>query len=765
MFAESATAHNDTARIFCTPDSDATSFADELRIRADATLPAFKIVSVEVATNVGSFAVDVETSINDPSEPEPTAILVVSPIRHPSSLINSLIRQAANSGSKIKLVVMTTTLNLSVEELGNLEAEMRRSLEAYNIDEHSIDFVKEITFESNPQSRRALSDKILENLSIRGSGLLSEIHRYTEPPSLGAQYDSRGKIVFSFVGASETVYTLRKLEESILDPSHPDSQDPSGSMGPTHFADARVVILAGIVVARYILESASRKRASLEKRRIAAAIIQTWEGLRLSGRVGSDECLPEAYATLCLAVNAESRQVYAASDSEPYDAFGLAMSASSSLIRGASAWSIIRNRDLPLNEMQDFDSVGELVRSPRVNAAIASFLTLSILRLDVILSDSIPAITRLVRRIDLSASLSPVIAGHRLQHSRSFGIVSSQKLSPSIETDEIPEIPVDEISRDISVWFNTTRRAEFNNGLEFRFSFESDFSAKPTFGLCHVTVPRGHHLGGKGATWKRIILRSDVAEIVKMKIMRKASFMKELRRSLNGSKILVFLHGFNTNFETAIRQAAQLKFDLQYEGEVAVFCWPTIGSLFAYQADKDRALASSIAFHEFVNFLQHKANASQIDLIVHSMGHMVLERALIEMDAAPNPSAFNLKTLIMAAPDMDVNLFGSSAHRIAKSSKHTTMYISKHDRALQASRVFNLGARVGFAPPVTVAAGIQTIDIGKSDRSLIGHGYFSTSRVIMDDIFKVLDGHRDPSLRPGLTKKTDLSVPYWTFPE
>ena len=54
-------------------------------------------------------------------------------------------------------------------------------------------------------------------------------------------------------------------------------------------------------------------------------------------------------------------------------------------------------------------------------------------------------------------------------------------------------------------------------------------------------------------------------------------------------QILLFVHGFNISFTDACSDAAQLAYDLNYQGTAMVFDWPSQARLFGYFADEESA--------------------------------------------------------------------------------------------------------------------------------------------------------------------------------
>ena len=58
------------------------------------------------------------------------------------------------------------------------------------------------------------------------------------------------------------------------------------------------------------------------------------------------------------------------------------------------------------------------------------------------------------------------------------------------------------------------------------------------------------------------------------------SVMKAARQQLQSSRafnnqLLVFVHGYNVDFDNAVRRAGQLAYDLNFDGPTFLFSWPS----------------------------------------------------------------------------------------------------------------------------------------------------------------------------------------------
>jgi esterase/lipase superfamily enzyme len=151
------------------------------------------------------------------------------------------------------------------------------------------------------------------------------------------------------------------------------------------------------------------------------------------------------------------------------------------------------------------------------------------------------------------------------------------------------------------------------------------------------------------------------------------------------------------------------------------------------------------------------------------MGNQIVVDSLYQESlTADNVS---LSELVMAAPDVDLDVFSSMVAGIKKVAKGITIYASGSDKALQLSKLKAGGVRLGDVPDTgpVVFAGIDTIDVTALGANVfeLNHRLFSSSRSVMDDLGRVLrdirpPGSRTPELR-GLPPGSDPPH-YWQYP-
>ena len=86
-------------------------------------------------------------------------------------------------------------------------------------------------------------------------------------------------------------------------------------------------------------------------------------------------------------------------------------------------------------------------------------------------------------------------------------------------------------------------------------------------------------------------------------------------------RALLFIHGYNQTFRTALMRAAQLKLDTQWRCAAALFSWSSEGKFDRYAADIER---SGYAVPELIQAI-HALDAAgvRVEIVAHSMGSRV----------------------------------------------------------------------------------------------------------------------------------------------
>jgi esterase/lipase superfamily enzyme len=152
-------------------------------------------------------------------------------------------------------------------------------------------------------------------------------------------------------------------------------------------------------------------------------------------------------------------------------------------------------------------------------------------------------------------------------------------------------------------------------------------------------------------------------------------------------RVLVFTHGYNTPFDAAVIRFAQIVDDTRFEGLPILFSWPSRGGITDYGYDKDSANYSRDAMENLLATLAREPGISGIDIFAHSMGNWLTMETLRQLAIAKDERTLGrLGTIVLAAPDVDMDVFRTQIARLGPLASHMVVYASKDDYALQLSR-------------------------------------------------------------------------------
>lgn len=340
-------------------------------------------------------------------------------------------------------------------------------------------------------------------------------------------------------------------------------------------------------------------------------------------------------------------------------------------------------------------------------------------------------------------------------------------------TIDSPFIPTSDM-KDVQPVYFATDRAHTGGPLQ-EASFTDTPAMDVTYGYVIVSIPKSHVLGNvERPQWSWLKLstppESDAKDfrIKMLNGLGRDAFVSQLKADKDS--VLLFIHGYNVSFSDAVFKAAQIAYDANFGGSVLVFSWPSAGSLLKY--DKDRESAEFAAPHlvQLFHLVMEEIGKKNVYIVAHSMGNEILVNAL--QQAALSNANVTISELVMAAPDVDTNVFRSKADQIRAVAKNITLYASSADKALLASGAKSFGTRLGFvgATGPNVFPGIETIDVTAVGDDMLGldHSTFSSSRAVLDDLGHLIRSltHVEPDARtPTLKFMPDKAhVQYWLYP-
>ncbi len=179
-------------------------------------------------------------------------------------------------------------------------------------------------------------------------------------------------------------------------------------------------------------------------------------------------------------------------------------------------------------------------------------------------------------------------------------------------------------------------------------------------------------------------------------------------------RVVLFVHGFNTMFAEGLYRLAQLIHDSKAPGVPVLFTWASQGKATAYLYDLNSATAARDGLEHTLRLLL-SSNAEQVNVLAHSMGNWVTVEAFRQIKISGSlDHASKLGYIILAAPDIDIDVFKSQLRRFGKLQRPFYVVLSGDDKALWLSRTIAGGVtRVGDDTRVAELAelGATVIDL------------------------------------------------------
>jgi esterase/lipase superfamily enzyme len=322
----------------------------------------------------------------------------------------------------------------------------------------------------------------------------------------------------------------------------------------------------------------------------------------------------------------------------------------------------------------------------------------------------------------------------------------------------------------VRIFYGTDRKA---TGRARPKGFYGNERSDMALGFCDVSIPRDHRLGElEKPSILKLEFREDPAKHVVLLGVQPLSvdeFYSKLQAGVGASRdkeAFVFVHGFNVTFEDAARRTAQMAYDLGFDGAPILYSWPSQGKLAGYMIDETNVEWTVPHLKNFLTEIVSRSGARTVHLIAHSMGNRALTNALkeIALDQQRRESLPMFREVVLAAPDIDADVFKALAGEIKAAAGRLTLYASSKDAALIVSKGFHGYPRAGDSGgEIVVLPGVDTIDVSAVDTGLLGHSYYGDNTSVLSDLFHLLKEDKPPDQRFGMTAEQNGDGRYWIF--
>ncbi|AOF90310.1 alpha/beta fold hydrolase [Sinorhizobium sp. RAC02] len=285
-----------------------------------------------------------------------------------------------------------------------------------------------------------------------------------------------------------------------------------------------------------------------------------------------------------------------------------------------------------------------------------------------------------------------------------------------------------------SIYLATTRDPSGNPSLPY----SSGRSMTLNFAKLDIGIPR-NHVSGRVETSSRLPnpARHFAAQAYRP-IDGRLQFIAQLdaalaQRAPEDREIVIFIHGYNNNIADSVFRNAQIAHDYNIRAVSLHYAWPSGGSLPLYVFDRDSAIFGRAGLAEAIE-IAGQTKARRVLLVGHSMGSYVVMEALRDLAMTGRRKTLGrIGGVVLAAPDIDVDVFQSQMRDIGTLPKPFTIVVSRRDRALGISRRLAGGhARVGSGSDIPMLQENEIAVVDASDIDGGTHNVFASSPALMD---------------------------------
>lgn len=405
----------------------------------------------------------------------------------------------------------------------------------------------------------------------------------------------------------------------------------------------------------------------------------------------------------------------------------------------------------------------------------------------------VPVAASLLRLAVCLAALALAGCGH-------LNLMKTPNLYLAAEKDPFAEVPEELRTPYMDVVFATDRFPEQERSND-PVTFGAERSSHLHVGTCRINVGRkttweqleaGSRSSRRGSKFRLhigepdILMRypgtfwrmariddpsRDFEDFTARRMEARARFHELLDRQLAHARrkeAFIFVHGYNNDFDDAVRTIGNLWHFMGREGIPIAYTWPAgAGGLTGYTTDRESCEFTIFHFKMFMEDLAAHPDVERIHILSHSRGTDVAVTTLRELAIAARAAGkdprreLKVGNLILASPDIDMEVAAQriASERVPEVVERMTIYLSPSDRALRLSSwLQGSWARLGLldvnkitAAQLQVLAAFPNLDFidSRVDSDFIGHGYFYNNPAVSSDVILILRDGRDPGAEHG----------------
>nr|WP_262266138.1 MULTISPECIES: alpha/beta hydrolase [unclassified Microvirga] len=206
-----------------------------------------------------------------------------------------------------------------------------------------------------------------------------------------------------------------------------------------------------------------------------------------------------------------------------------------------------------------------------------------------------------------------------------------------------------------------------------------------------LSIPRAANRQVGQVQWPKRLPPDPSNEFTTTKV-RTLSDLGEVRGWLKqhlprSRRVLVFVHGFNNRYEDAVYRFAQIVHDSHADVAPILFTWPSRANVLEYAYDRESTNYSRTQLEEVLRRAAQDPSVGDVTIMAHSMGSWLVIEALRQMAIRDGRVAPKIRNVILAAPDLDIDVFRRQSQELGPSRPKLTLFLSQDDQALGVSRL------------------------------------------------------------------------------
>lgn len=217
--------------------------------------------------------------------------------------------------------------------------------------------------------------------------------------------------------------------------------------------------------------------------------------------------------------------------------------------------------------------------------------------------------------------------------------------------------------------------------------FNLQRSDRVSYAVASVSVPHKRKKGtitsqSNQTVVSRHFIDHGVSDFNSSKAFANAVARDAARKSKH-PEVVIFVHGFNTNFDESLFRLTQIGHDFDLPSTQVLYSWPSAFQISQYIHDLDSVLLARNGLEELIQTLSN-SGVERIVLAGHSMGAPLIMETLRQMHLRSGRRSWRkIDGVVFFSPDMDAEVFVQTATQIAPLPDNFVIYSSTNDSLLK----------------------------------------------------------------------------------